>query len=101
MRRRYRRSNYHNSYDTYKDILLAEFQFYNKKKKLIDDNILTKIYSKVIGGETVYWTNADFAKSSVGFKMYKEEEEVYIRIIELKYNFTVKQFNSCKEIIGE
>lgn len=100
-RRRYsKRTNESNT------ILLTEFRFYNKNKKIIDDKILVDIEKKLLESEKnfLYWTEDNFSKRGYGFILkkitYNETLNVYIDFINLGTSiFTTKQFNNCYEII--
>lgn len=104
-----RRHRRHRRYDDdYYDssILLAEFRFYNNRKKLIDDKILTDIQKQIIEGKRnrVYWTSDEFSKHNVGFEIFKkknlnEQTDVYIEIMEFPFLFTTEEFNKCRYII--
>jgi len=109
MRRRFRKRNNSNRYDDDRNgILLTEFKFYNKAKNIISDDILKSIEKRLANNENkIFWTNSTFAKHNIGFlfisrlitKNEKQIKEYYIDILELKINFTIKQFNSTKEIL--
>jgi len=111
-RRRYNRHNdneYHNN-----DILLTEFRFFNKSKKVIDDKILLDIQKKLLESETnfIYWTSDEFSKYGVGFRLKKQLYDkdgktllvpnVYIKILEFEnITFTTEEFNNCQYILDK
>ena len=102
--RNMRMSKYGNSYN-YTDILLSEFKFYNKTKKIINEEELKKIQEKLINNPDlmhIFWTNDIFAKQNIGFKISKKiennQKEFYINIIETPKKFKAEEFNSCKDI---
>jgi len=87
--------------DTYSsEILLAEFRFYNKRKKAIDDTILVDISKKLKTGikDCINWTNKTFADSGVGFKFRKVGKDIFIEMIDFGTKFAVTDFTKSKDI---
>lgn len=112
-RRRHRHWSYNDSddYDYDSGILLVDFMFFNKTKKVIEDIDLNKLRKQIAKPKVkkVYWTNKVLGDAGVGFKLYKKfvrskniesYEETYISILEyndLKLN--PKTFNKCCDIV--
>ena len=96
--------NYTSDYDN--DVIpLAEFMFYNKEVKAINNETLEEIEKKLLKNkhQNIFWTNNIFAKHKIGFKFRcydnKFKKGIYIKIIETEGAFTVADFLKCKEII--
>jgi len=103
MRRRRRYNNSQSS--SYNNILLAEFKFYNKSKKVLDDELLKEMEKRLSKKETqIYWTNDVFAENGIGFKFkgIKNEDEttdIYVTILEFnKIKITASCLNKTKWI---
>lgn len=103
MYRRRRRGYYGEESGHSNSILLAEFMFYNKAQKIIDEKVLKNIEKKLSKKEAViYWTNKTFALQKTGFKFYSvksdDKFEIYIKILTMQNPFTPNQFNKAKYI---
>jgi hypothetical protein len=107
MQRRNKRYGRDNNRDDYSDknILFSEFRYYNRKKKIIDDAILKQLLNKALIEESIHWTDEVFAKARIGFVIKKttlnEKTDVYIKIMELSFDFEAEQFCNCKHIIDK
>jgi len=102
----------HNRYiasynDNMNKILLSEFRFYNKIKKVIDEKVLEKIQKQLKKSKPdkeIRWTNNEFAKHGIGFTFTKSSEitslnELFIEINEYDASFSVKGFITAKDFI--
>lgn len=101
-RRYYQQRRYHNK------ILLAEFKFYNKTKKVLDNNVLKEMENRLLNGENkIYWTNDEFIKNGIGFKftsIKKDEKttDIYVSVLEFdNCKLSASDFNKCKWIYGK
>lgn len=105
-----RRRRFYNE-DRRDNILLAEFKFYNKTKKVLDNDILKEMENRLLNGERqIYWTNDIFAKNGIGFKFTsimtdlsgKEQTNIYVTILEFDgIKLTASAFNKCKWIYNK
>lgn len=92
----------------YKQILLEEFLFHNRIRKVIDEEIIISIKNRMKENEKIYWTNNIFASKNIGFcffiKNIKIGEEIrknyYISLVELSFPFEINEFNQSKLIYG-
>ena len=79
-------------------ILFAEFKFYNKTKKVLDENVLKEMERRLQKKETqIFWSNDMFAKNGIGFKFKRiknkdETFDIYVSILEFN---NVKITASC------
>ena len=104
MRKKNSKYHYYYQENTNNIILFSEFRYYNRKKKTINDDILKQLLDRVKKEGRIYWTNDEFAKARIGFMIKKEiideKENIFIKIMELSFDFTTQQFCSCKYILG-
>lgn len=105
-----RRNNFKNNT---KDMLFAEFLFYNKTQNLIDDKVVDNIRKKLIKeNDTIFWTNEFYAEKNIGFQFtykktgYKlsikdksEKLDIYVSLHVMHEKLDVKKFNKAKSIL--
>ena len=96
-----RRNNYHRHQHDNNVILLTEFKFYNKTKKVINKSIIENIEKRIKEEKTIFWTNKVFAKNSIGFKFTCHDKNIHVRILDFEsLKLNLEDFNKCKEIYG-
>jgi len=105
MRRRRYRTQYNQKNNK---ILLAEFLFYNKTKKVISTDVINKIKEKLLDDknevEKIYWSNKVFSKNGLGFIFTvkgTENKEIYIDMKNYDEEFDYKEYNKCVSIINK
>ena len=106
-----RRRGRYNPYSRYgseqspEKILLAEFKFYNKDKKVIDLQLLKEIEERLPEEKKIYWTNKNFADNGIGFVFTMESRNrkpvPYIQIVDTEMKFKAEDFCRCKLIADE
>lgn len=102
MRRRRYDYNSRTDYDSeYHDaITLTDFRFYNKKKKVIDNEVLNNIEKYIMENPSSerFWTNKTFWKEGVCFGFfYKQKEDNYTKEITKEVLIRFIEFDTIKK----
>ncbi len=104
-RRRYHRNDYHRNEENNNTILLSEFKFYNKTKKVIDEAVIDDMEKQLLEEhkKQFFWSSDEFGKHGVGFIMSKilkhDKPTIDITILNTDKKFSGVDFCKCKKIM--